>query len=67
MPTPKQMDKLAAEAARRAATPPEPHPGPADPLPEAYWASVLAEPQHRRRQQTGLDSSFPIRSNHRHE
>ena len=49
MPTPKQMDKLAAEAARRAATPPEPHPGPADPLPEAYWASVLAEPQHRAR------------------
>ena len=42
MPTPKQMEKLAAEAARR--------PGPAAaapdaPLPAEYWESVLKDPR----------------------
>ena len=42
MPTPKQMEKLAAEAARRpaaAATAPE------APLPDEYWDSVLRDPR----------------------
>jgi hypothetical protein len=48
MPTPEQMDKLTADAARRAAAAPaEPAPGPADPLPEAYWDSVLQDPRGR--------------------
>ena len=37
MPTPKQMEKLAAEAARR--------PGPDAPLPAEYWESVLKDPR----------------------
>lgn len=47
MPTPKQMDKLAADAARRAAVPAEPAPGPGDPLPEAYWDALLRDPRGR--------------------
>jgi hypothetical protein len=42
MPTPKQMEKLAAEAARRSAPPaaaPEAH------LPAEYWESVLKDPR----------------------
>ncbi|MEY9985610.1 hypothetical protein ABH995_004947 [Bradyrhizobium yuanmingense] len=42
MPTPKQMEKLAAEAARR------PSPSTADPdasLPAGYWESVLTDPR----------------------
>ena len=40
MPTPKQMEKLAAEAARR------PSPSAADaPLPAEYWESVLKDPR----------------------
>jgi hypothetical protein len=42
MPTPKQMEKLAAEAVRRptaAATAPE------GPLPNEYWDSVLRDPR----------------------
>ncbi len=42
MPTPKQMEKLAAEAARR------PSPSTADPdasLPAEYWESVLRDPR----------------------
>ncbi len=42
MPTPKQMEKLAAEGARRpaaAATAPE------EPLPDEYWDSVLRDPR----------------------
>jgi hypothetical protein len=46
MPTEKQMEKLAADAARRAA-PALPTPGPADDLPEAYWDSVLRDPGGR--------------------
>ena len=42
MPTPKQMEKLAAEAARR----PAPSPGSPDaPLPAEYWESVLKDPR----------------------
>jgi len=50
MPTPKQMEKLAAEAARREAGPPavsSPTPGPADDMPDAYWDSVLRDPRGR--------------------
>ena len=49
MPTEKQMDKLASDAARREATDfaPNPTPGPADSMPEAYWDNVLRDPQGR--------------------
>jgi hypothetical protein len=40
MPTPKQMDKLAAEAARRVAVPAA---APGGPLPAEYWDSVLKD------------------------
>jgi hypothetical protein len=42
MPTPKQMEKLAAEAARRVAVP---APAPDGPLPAEYWDSVLKDPR----------------------
>src|SRR3979411_786277 len=42
MPTPKQMEKLAADAARRPAAPPAP---PAAPTPPEYWESVLQDPR----------------------
>ncbi|WP_354129310.1 hypothetical protein [Bradyrhizobium sp. i1.15.2] len=42
MPTPKQMEKLAAEAARRPASPAA---APDAPLPAEYWESVLKEPR----------------------
>jgi hypothetical protein len=42
MPTPKQMEKLAAEAARR---PAKPAAAPEAPLPAEYWDSVLKDPQ----------------------
>jgi hypothetical protein len=42
MPTPKQMEKLAAEAARR----PSPSAATPDaPLPAEYWESVLKDPR----------------------
>jgi hypothetical protein len=46
MPTPKQMDKLAADAARREASAPNKPsetPGPADDMPQEYWDSVLRD------------------------
>jgi hypothetical protein len=42
MPTPKQMEKLAAEAAPKAATPAA---APDTPLPAEYWDSVLKDPR----------------------
>lgn len=42
MPTPKQMDKLAAEAGRRTAASAT---GPDSPLPAGYWESVLKDPR----------------------
>jgi hypothetical protein len=42
MPTPKQMEKLANEAARK---PAEPAGGPQEPLPREYWQSVLSDPR----------------------
>jgi hypothetical protein len=42
MPTPKQMEKLAAEAARRPAIPVV---APDDPLPAEYWDSILRDPR----------------------
>jgi hypothetical protein len=42
MPTPKQMEKLAAEAARR---PDLPSAAPDAPLPAEYWESVLKDPR----------------------
>lgn len=42
MPTPKQMEKLAAEASRK----PAPSAGaPEEPLPPEYWQSVLQDPR----------------------
>ena len=43
MPTPKQMDKLAAAAP----TVPPSLAGPADRMPEAFWESVLRDPRDR--------------------
>ncbi|MGY2805571.1 hypothetical protein ACVIHF_002301 [Bradyrhizobium sp. USDA 4506] len=40
MPTPKQMEKLAAEAARR----PGPSAAADEPLPPEYWEAVLKDP-----------------------
>lgn len=42
MPTPKQMEKLAAETVRKQATPVA---APEDPLPSEYWESVLRDPR----------------------
>lgn len=42
MPTPKQMEKLAAEAVRKQATPAA---APDEPLPPEYWDSVLKDPR----------------------
>jgi hypothetical protein len=42
MPSPKQMEKLAREAAQK---PAKPDPAPSDPLPEELWDSVLADPR----------------------
>jgi hypothetical protein len=43
MPSEKQMEKLAADAARREATA-RPAPGPADDMPQEYWDAVLRDP-----------------------
>ena len=43
MPTPKQMEKLAAEAARRPG--PSAAAAPDAPLPPEYWESVLKDPR----------------------
>jgi hypothetical protein len=42
MPTPKQMEKLATEAVRKAASPTA---APDAPLPAEYWDSVLKDPR----------------------
>ena len=42
MPTPKQMEKLAAEASRESGVPAG---APEDPLPAEYWQSVLQDPR----------------------
>lgn len=42
MPTPKQMEKLAAEAVRKRATPAA---ASEEPLPPEYWDSVLRDPR----------------------
>jgi hypothetical protein len=42
MPTPKQMEKLTTEVARRPAAPPA---SPDGPLPAEYWDSVLKDPR----------------------
>jgi hypothetical protein len=42
MPTPKQIEELAAEAARRSAPPAA---APDAPLPAEYWESVLKDPR----------------------
>ncbi len=39
MPTPKNMEKLADEAARKSAA----NPAPGEPLPAEYWESVLKD------------------------
>ena len=44
MPTPKQMENLAAVAARRPAAPGT---APDEPLPAEYWESVLKDPRAR--------------------
>src|SRR5258707_15339685 len=44
MPTPKQMEKLAAEATRKSANPIA---APEAPLPLEYWDSVLKDPRAR--------------------
>ncbi|QWG13647.1 hypothetical protein KMZ29_02605 [Bradyrhizobium sediminis] len=44
MPSPKQMEKLAREAARQPDRE-KPEPGPGDPLPDELWDAVLADPR----------------------
>lgn len=44
MPSPKQMEKLAQEAARQPDRE-KPEPGPGDPLPDELWDAVLADPR----------------------
>jgi hypothetical protein len=51
MPTPKQMEKMAARPVRRPA-PASPTPSPADNLPEEYWDAVIRDPRARVR--TGI-------------
>jgi hypothetical protein len=41
MPTPKQMEKLAAKADVGGNVPPAPTPGPGDEMPPEYWQAVL--------------------------
>jgi hypothetical protein len=43
MPTPKQMEKLAAVAGRKPRR--TPAPGPGDPLPPEYWDALLRDPR----------------------
>lgn len=43
MPTPKQMEKLAAAVGREART--ARSPGPADAMPPEYWESILKDPR----------------------
>jgi len=43
MPNPKQMEKLAREAERR--QPAAPDPAPSEPLPDALWDALLADPR----------------------
>lgn len=45
MPSEKQMEKLAGEALRATPRPASPVPGPADPMPDAYWDAVLRDPR----------------------
>jgi hypothetical protein len=42
MPSPKQMEKLAADVGREPRR--TPTPGPGDPMPREYWESVLRDP-----------------------
>jgi hypothetical protein len=42
MPTPKQMEKLAAAVGKEPRR--TPNPGPGDPMPAEYWESVLRDP-----------------------
>jgi hypothetical protein len=44
MPTPKQMEKMAATAASRENAPPVRTPGPGDEMPPEYWQAVLSDP-----------------------
>jgi hypothetical protein len=44
MPTPKQMEKLAAAAATRGNVPLVRTPGPGDEMPPEYWQAVLEDP-----------------------
>ena len=43
MPTPKQFEKIAAEAERRIAS--TPGPAPADQMPDELWTSLLTDPR----------------------
>ena len=43
MPNPKQMEKLAREAARQ--KPAKPDPAPSDPMPAELWDALLADPR----------------------
>jgi hypothetical protein len=60
MPTEKQMEKLATEAARRDASrplhAPSPTPGPADDMPQEYWDAVLRDPRGRSRNGTPIQN-----------
>jgi hypothetical protein len=45
MPSPKQMEKLAREAACPRPNSEQPDPAPIDPMPDRLWAAILADPR----------------------
>ena len=53
MPSPKQMEKLAAAAAARGNVPPVQTPGPGDEMPPEYWQAVLDDPHADASRRTG--------------
>jgi hypothetical protein len=53
MPSPKQIEKLAAAAAVRGSVPPVRTPGPGDEMPPEYWQAVLDDPHADASRRTG--------------
>jgi hypothetical protein len=53
MPSPKQMEKLAAAAAARGNVAPVQTPGPGDEMPPEYWQAVLDDPHADASRRTG--------------
>jgi hypothetical protein len=56
MPSPKQMEKLAAAAVVRRNVPPVRTPGPGDEMPPEYWQAVLDDPRADAKPKTAAPS-----------